>query len=230
MDSSPELSSAQRAAYEKLKNLFGYEHIDYLISQGPDALIAKLDAFMQYESSLIGQVQDHVASAMPTRYIAVPDSEPKARPLVVAVRTFEGKEGENLPFWVKQMEMSIDSALCLNEQQKVAMALSKLGGRALDWALSCNTSINDAFPSWESLQQQMTRMFAPPDQAFRLRARLVASRQGKRTLEDYAQELRALVASMHQDPVQEAMVVTIFMGGLSDGVKTCPDGIVQVSS
>ena len=69
---------------------------------------------------------------MPTRYIAVKDSEPKARPLVVAVRTFEGKEGENLSFWVKQIEMSIDSALCLNEQQKVVIALSELGGRALD--------------------------------------------------------------------------------------------------
>ena len=69
----------------------------------------------------------------------------------------------------------------------------------MDWALSCNTSINDAFTSWEPLQQQMTRMFAPPDQAFSLRTRLVASRQGKRTQEDYVQELRTLVAAMHQD-------------------------------
>ena len=168
---------------------------------------------MQYESSLIEQVQEHERSSSTTRYISVPDSEPKARPLVVAVRTFEGKEGENHPFWVKQMEMSIDSALCLNEQQKVAMALSKLGGRALDWAISCNTSINDAFPSLELLQQQMIRMFAPPDQAFRLRARLVASRQGKRTLEDYVQELITLVAAVHQNPVQEANVVTVVMGG-----------------
>ena len=65
----------------------------------------------------------------------------------------------------------------------------------------------------------MTRMFAPPDQALCLRARLVASRQSKRTLEDYYQKLRILVASMHQDPVQEAMVVTIFMGGLSEGIS-----------
>ena len=105
--------------------------------------------------------------------------------------------------------MAINSALFLTEPQKVAMAISKLGGRAREWALSCNSDIDDAFPSWDSLKQQLTSMFAPPDQTFRVRSRLIATRQGKRTLGDYVQELRTLVAAMLQDPVQEAMVVTI---------------------
>ena len=65
-----------------------------------------------------------------TRYVSVPDSDPKARPLTVSIPTFDGKEGETLPFWVKQMQMAINSALFLTEPQKVAMAISKLGGRA----------------------------------------------------------------------------------------------------
>ena len=116
------------------------------------------------------------------------------------------------------MQMAINSALFLTEPQKVAMAISKLGGRAREWALSCNSDIDDAFPSWDSLKQQLTSMFAPPDQTFRVRSRLIATRQGKRTLGDYVQELRTLVAAMHQDPVQEAMVVNIFMGALNEGV------------
>ena len=46
MEEVPELSDAQRAAYEKLKTFFGLEHVEFIISQGPEVLHARLDAFM----------------------------------------------------------------------------------------------------------------------------------------------------------------------------------------
>ena len=46
--------------------------MDLILTQGPDVIRARLDAFMQLESTLIGQVHDHLASAMPTRYVPVP--------------------------------------------------------------------------------------------------------------------------------------------------------------
>ena len=65
------LSEAQRLALDKLTALVGIDQINHIVAQGPEELQARLEAFMRYEATLIGQVHDHVASAMPTRYIPI---------------------------------------------------------------------------------------------------------------------------------------------------------------
>ena len=73
METRINLSEAQGLALEKLRALVGNEQVDLILAQGPDVIRARLDAFMQVESTLIGQVLDHLASNMPTRYFSVPN-------------------------------------------------------------------------------------------------------------------------------------------------------------
>ena len=54
-----------------LTALVGIKQINYIVAQGSEALQERLEAFMRYEVALISQVHDHVASAMPTRYMTV---------------------------------------------------------------------------------------------------------------------------------------------------------------
>ena len=53
MEHPGDLSQAQQAALAKLSALLGAEHIDLLISQGPEVLTARINAFMQYEAAII---------------------------------------------------------------------------------------------------------------------------------------------------------------------------------
>ena len=66
---------------------------------------------------------------------------------------------------------------------------------------------------------QTPRVFATPNQAYRLRSRFLPARRGKKELSDYVQELRTLIAAMQLDPLPEMVLVTIFMEGLHTDVS-----------
>uniref|UniRef100_A0AAV1U985 Retrotransposon gag domain-containing protein n=1 Tax=Peronospora matthiolae TaxID=2874970 RepID=A0AAV1U985_9STRA len=218
MENITPLSEAQKVALDKLTASLGPEYVEFLVSQGPEVLNARVESFMQYEATLLGQVQDQIASAMPTRYVSVPDEEAKPRPLRVEVKNYSGKEGENLILWIREIEMAMRSGLITLDHQQVSLAISKLDGRAREWALTCSTSVDIAFPTWGSLKLQLVQVFSPPNQAYRVRSRFLSTRQGKNELSDYFQELRTLMAAMQSDPLPEAVHVTIFMKGLRTGI------------
>ena len=83
------------------------------------------------------------------------------------------------------------------------MAISKLGGTAREWALTCSTSVEEAYPTWNLLKQQISRVFAPPNHVYRVHSRFLSTRQGKKELSDYVQGLRTIIAAMQVDPLPE---------------------------
>jgi hypothetical protein len=51
-----------------------------------------------------------------------------------------------------------------------------------------------------------------------VRSRFLSTRQGKKELVDFVQELRTLITGMAADPLPEVVTVTVFMEGLRTGV------------
>ena len=122
MENPTSLSEAQKVALDKLTASLGPEYVKFLVSQGPEVLTARVECFLQYETSLLEQVQDQIASAIPTRYVSVPEEEARPRPLRVEVKKYSGKEGENLILWIREIEVAMRSGLINLNDQHVSLA------------------------------------------------------------------------------------------------------------
>ena len=107
------------------------------------------------------------------------------------------------------------SGLILFEHQRVSLAIIKLDGRSREWALTCGTSVDLAFFTWDSLKLDLLRVFTPPNQAYRVRSHFLSTRQGKNELTNYVQELRTLMAAIQSDPLPETVYVTGSLHGRS---------------
>ena len=106
--------------------------------------------------------------------------------------------------------MSIGAAMLSSESQRVGLA-----NFITQWlSHRVGTYVQCICRHWNSLKRQMSRVFAPPNQGYRVLSRFLSSRQGKKELSDCVQELKTLLAAMQLDPLPEAVQVTNFMEGL----------------
>ncbi|POM81731.1 Gag protein [Phytophthora palmivora] len=139
------------------------------------------------------------------------------KPLRLKVNPYEGKEGENLHFWVREVELVMDAALISAERHRVAFALSNLGGRTKIWAYTRETTTPGCFTTWDQLCDQLIAAFLPGNYEYRQRSRLLSCKPGKRELHEYIQEMWVLVASLVGISLPEHIKVTLFTDGLKVG-------------
>ncbi|POM78356.1 Gag protein [Phytophthora palmivora] len=122
------------------------------------------------------------------------------KPLRLKVNPYEGKEGENLHFWVREVELAMDAALISTERLRVAFALSNLGGRAKTWTYMHEATTPGCFTTWAQLCEQLRAAFLPANYEYHHHSRFLACKQAKRELHEYIQEMRVLAASMVGEP------------------------------
>ena len=57
MKEFPPLNEAQQVALEQLTTLIGADGINHMASKGVDAFFARLNGYMQFKATLVGQVR-----------------------------------------------------------------------------------------------------------------------------------------------------------------------------
>ncbi|GMF31005.1 unnamed protein product [Phytophthora lilii] len=133
----PHLTDSQFESVRKMGGISGMDVLRSLAAATLAEQIERVAVFDMYERGLI----DHVRGTL-----QVPRTEPKVvqpKPLKLKVHPYDGKEGENLHFWIREVELAMDAALISDERLRVAFALSHLSGRAKTWAThgACLSSI-----------------------------------------------------------------------------------------
>ncbi|POM70021.1 Gag protein [Phytophthora palmivora] len=158
------------------------------------------DALQSLAAATPAEQVDRVKAAYrPHTGAAGPAAELKPaqpKPLRLKVNPYEGKEGENLHFWVREVELAMDAALISTKRRRVAFSLSNLGDRA-------GSAVSIAY--------------SPLSPGELRRSRFLACKYENRELHEYIQEIRVLAASLVVNPLPEHIKVTVFMDGLKVG-------------
>uniref|UniRef100_H3H1J0 CCHC-type domain-containing protein n=1 Tax=Phytophthora ramorum TaxID=164328 RepID=H3H1J0_PHYRM len=207
----PHLNDSQFESVRKMGGNFGRDVLRGLASVTPAEQVERVNAFDTYERELIAHMQGNLQ-------VSVAEPKPvQPKPLRLTVPAFEGKEGENLHFWIREVEIAMRAGLISDQGLRVAFALSNLSGRAKNWAYTLETTSPGCFASWEQLCERLRAAFLPANDAFRQCSRFLACKQGKRELYEYVQEMRTLASSLVGNPLPEDVKTTVFMDGLKVG-------------
>ncbi|ETI40888.1 hypothetical protein F443_13818 [Phytophthora nicotianae P1569] len=139
-----------------------------LVASTPAEQVERVNAIGTYEQGLIAHVRGNLQAP------AAEGKPPHPKPLRLKVTPYEGKEGNNLLFWVRE-----------------------------SWAYTREATSPGCFTSWPQLCEQLRAAFLSANYKYRQRSRFLSCKQGKRELHEYIQEMRELTASLVGDPLYE---------------------------
>jgi len=210
---------------------------------GPEAQVAMVNSYSHFESNLISEatsrvgileqenvalssrldasyaVQQNLSSTLLQLRQSHDSGQLRPKPVKLEVPKFEGKDSDNLLRWILKVSTAAEAQLISDDKLRIAFAMSHMCGRAEDWAFTQFMMNPNCFLDWNDFVSQLREVFLPPNSDFRFRAKLLACRQGSRTIRAFAQEMRFLAACLSSnDNIPESTKVTVFMQGL----KTSP--------
>lgn len=170
-----------------------------------------------HESARRAQLAEAASQQALNALANVGTQQPRQKPIKLSTVPYSGRENENLRHWELAVSQAATAQLISDEPTMVTFALSRLSGKAREWAYSRMLQDSHVFPTWARFAELLREAFQPPDVGRRHKAKLLALRQGKRSLHDFIQEMRYLRAATADDPLSDTTLVTIFMEGLRPG-------------
>ncbi|GMF22769.1 unnamed protein product [Phytophthora fragariaefolia] len=114
--------------------------------------------------------------------------------------TYSGTGPDRLPRnrWFREINIAIVSRLIEAPSAKANFLLSRLSGKAKEWALGKLVVGPHGFPTLETLQSDLRLAFELPQDEARIRTTVFALKQAKLSMRDYVQKMRHLASALEE--------------------------------
>ncbi|KAE8908794.1 hypothetical protein PF005_g8205 [Phytophthora fragariae] len=139
--------------------------------------------------------------------------------LDVSTNSGEGKSRLHLNRWLCEVDIAVEARQLSTELAWTRFLLSKLAGKAKEWALGKLVSDASCFPTMASMKADLRLAFEPPQDESLQRSAFLSLKQGRMSMPEYIQQAQHLVSCITTHPIDMATQIHVFVSGMNAGYQ-----------